>query len=159
MQTSSKPRKLSGLAGFLLSSIVQPHLFTYGTWWRYKLRYISSIGVYTVMPLSDTAIKNAKPKPISLTKLPTKKACTYLYTPMVANISELITALLVNVRPMHQVQRPSLYRHEVGNRIKVYEATSGFTCVTAYIFADWNSRPLITQTPLLLTIKGYGQLL
>ena len=55
--------------------------------------------------------------------------------------------------------RPSLYRHEVGNRIKFTRLHLGSLALRPISLSFRNSRPLITQTPLLRTTKAYGQLL
>jgi hypothetical protein len=55
--------------------------------------------------------------------------------------------------------RPSLYRHEVSNRIKFTRLHLGSLALRPISLPFRNSRPLITQTPLLRTIKAYGQLL
>lgn len=56
-------------------------------------------------------------------------------------------------------QRPSLYRHEVGNRIKFTRLHLGSLALRPISLPVRNSRPLITQMPLLRAIKAYGQLL
>ena len=55
------------------------------------------------------------------------------------------------------MHRPSPYVHRVGIFNLTFEATSGFTCVTACGFASGNPRPLITQTPLPLATGVHGQ--
>ena len=55
--------------------------------------------------------------------------------------------------------QPSLYRHEVGNRIKFTRLHLGSLALRPISLSFRNLRPLITQTPLLRTIKAYGQLL
>jgi hypothetical protein len=55
--------------------------------------------------------------------------------------------------------RPSLYRHEVGNRIKFTRLYLGSLALRPISLSFRNSRPLITQTPLLRTTKAYGQFL
>ena len=55
------------------------------------------------------------------------------------------------------MRRPSPYVHRVGIFNLTFEATSGFTRVTACGFASGNPRPLITQTPLPLATGVHGQ--
>ena len=57
------------------------------------------------------------------------------------------------------ILRPSLYRHEVGNHIKFTRLLLGSLALRPISLSFRNSRPLITQTPLLRTTKAYGQLL
>ena len=57
------------------------------------------------------------------------------------------------------ILRPSLYRHEVGNHIKFTRLHLGSLALRPISLSFRNSRPLITQTPLLRTTKAYGQLL
>ena len=57
------------------------------------------------------------------------------------------------------ILRPSLYRHEVGNHIKFTRLHLGSLALRPISSSFRNSRPLITQTPLLRTTKAYGQLL
>ena len=55
--------------------------------------------------------------------------------------------------------RPSLYRHEVGNRIKFTRLHLGSLALRPISLSFRNLRPLITQTQPLRTIKANGQLL
>jgi len=57
------------------------------------------------------------------------------------------------------ILRPSLYRHEVGNHIKFTRLHTVQPSKRPISLSFRNSRPLITQTPLLRTTKAYGQLL
>ena len=57
------------------------------------------------------------------------------------------------------ILRPSLYRHEVGNHIKFTRLHLGSLALRPISSSFRNSRPLITQTPLLRATKAYGQLL
>ena len=57
------------------------------------------------------------------------------------------------------ILRPSLYRHEVGNHIKFTRLHLGSLALRPISLSFRNSRPLITQTPLLRATKAYGQLL
>ena len=57
------------------------------------------------------------------------------------------------------ILRPSLYRHEVGNHIKFTRLHTVQPSKRPISLSFRNSRPLITQTPLLRATKAYGQLL
>ncbi len=55
--------------------------------------------------------------------------------------------------------RPSLYRHEVGNPIKVKRLQTVQPLKRPISLSFKNSRPMITQTPILPATKTNGQVL
>ena len=55
--------------------------------------------------------------------------------------------------------RPSLFRHEVGNRIKFTRPLLGSLALRPASLSFRNSRPSISRTPLLRATKAYGQFL
>ncbi len=57
------------------------------------------------------------------------------------------------------VLRPSLFRHEVGNRIKFTRLLLGSLALRPASLSFRNSRPSIARTPLLRATKVYGQFL